>query len=131
MLEPSTFTYDVSTPIGEVRLLINDKYEAEPIFFDEEITTFLRLEGNSSYKAAAKCLETIAADEVLVQKVIKLLSLSTDGAKVAAELRANAKALRDQANDDPYGEGEIDIAEWIVDDFTRRKRIFNEFDRLG
>lgn len=131
MPEPSTFTYDIDTQIGEVRLLTNDKYVDEPLFYDEEIRTFLRLEGNNSYKAAAKCLETIAADEVLVQKVIKLLSLSTDGAKVAAELRANASALRAQANSDPTGEGEIDIAEWIVDDFTGRTRLLNEFERLG
>jgi hypothetical protein len=131
MAIPSTFTYDLDTQIGEVRLLTNDKYVNEPIFYDEEITTFLRLEGFSTYKAAAKCLETIAADEVMVQKVIKLLALSTDGARVAAELRANASALRAQANEDPTGAGEIDIAEWVVDDFTRRERIINELERLG
>jgi len=131
MSEPSTFTYDPSTSIGIVRLLTNDKYEAEPIFYDEEITAFLALEGSDTRKAAAKALETIAADEVLTQKVIKLLGLTTDGAKVAAELRANAAALRSQAVTGDDSEGLIDVAEWIVDDFTYRKRIINEFDRLG
>lgn len=131
MSEPSTFTYDIDTQIGEVRLLTNDKYSDTPIFFDEELSTFLRLEGYSSYRAAAKCLETIAADEVLVQKVIKLLGLSTDGAKVAAELRENAKALRSQSITSSGDADLIDVAEWIVDDFTQKQRIINEFDRLG
>lgn len=131
MPQPSTFTYDTTTTIGIVRLLTNDKYEDQIIFYDEEYTAFLLLEGNDARKAAAKALETIAADEVLVQKVIKLLALSTDGAKVAAELRANAATLRKQAEDDPTGDGEIDIAEWIVDDFSARQRLFNEAIRIG
>ena len=129
MPEPSTFTYDLTNTIGVVRLLMNDKYANEPIFFDEEITAFLLLESGDPRRAAAKALETIAADEVLTQKVIKLLGLTTDGSKVAAELRANAGALRAQVAQD--GEGLIDIAEWIVDPFSGRQRILNEFDRLG
>jgi hypothetical protein len=128
----ASFTYTEDyTPLNIVRLLTNDKYEDTPIFYDHEINFFLALESNDTRKAAAKALETIAADEVLVQKVIKLLSLSTDGAKVAAELRANAKALRDQANEDTSGDGLFDIAEWVVDDATARQRLVNEALRVN
>lgn len=130
-IEPITFTYDLETTVGVIRLLINDKYPDDPIFYDEELTVFYALEGSDVRKAAAKALETIAADEVLVQKVIKLLSLSTDGAKVAAELRSNAAALRAQADADTSSTGLIDIAEWIVSDFSYRERIFNEAIRIG
>lgn len=129
MTQPATFSYDVTTSIGVVRLLTNDKYEDTPIFYDEELTVFLLLEAQDVRKAAAKSLETIAADEVLVQKVIKLMSLSTDGSKTAAELRANAAALRAQADNDNGGDGLFDIAEWVVNDFAYRQMIVNNWLR--
>lgn len=130
-----TFTYDLTipySPITLVRLRINDKHADDPIFVDEEIGAFLYLEANNVKCAAALALETIAADEVLVQKVIKLLALSTDGAKVAAELRANATALRKQAADeatsDPNDPG-FDVGEWPVNVFSDREIWLNRHRR--
>jgi hypothetical protein len=132
---PQTFTYDITTPtaIGLVRLRINDKYAENIIFYDEEIAAALVLEDNNIKRASAFCLETIAADEVLVQKVIKTLQLTTDGAKVAAELRANAKLLRDQADREaatPEEDATFDIAEWNVNPFSVGEILFNAYERL-
>jgi len=128
-----TFTYDLTTDIGRIRWRIGDKYANEPIFYDEEIQVALDLEGDNVKRAAAQCLETIAADQVLTLKVIKLLQMSTDGAKVAAELRANAKLLRDQALADetqPQEDATFDIAEQVVDIFSLREKLRKEYQRI-
>lgn len=95
-------TLDPSTDIGLARLLATDVNEAEPIFSDASWTAFLTLNGSNARRAAAQALDTIAASEVLVSKVIRTQDLQTDGAKVSAELRALAKSLREQA-DAGYG----------------------------
>lgn len=128
------FTYDLASvdsnilAISRVRWRITDKDPDFAIFDDDEIATAIVMEAGVIKRAAALCLETIAADEALVQKVIKILQLSTNGPAVAAELRANAKLLRDQAADEVTGEDSatFDIAEWVVDDFTLRQRLINE-----
>jgi DNA helicase HerA-like ATPase len=121
------FTYDLSTNIGLIRLRINDKYADDPIFRDEELDAFLLFNNTSVLLAAAMALETIAADEVLVQKVIRLGSLSTDGAKIAAELRANAALLRAQyasgASTGGGADSGFDIAEQVYTVFNEREYI--------
>lgn len=133
MPHAATFTYDLDSidstllNISYIRNRIRDIDATIPIFVDAEIKAFLVMEGFNIKRTSALALETIAANEVMVQKVIKILQLSTDGAKVAAELRANAKLLRDQADNEALAEGAtFDIAEWVVDDFSYRQRILNE-----
>lgn len=110
------FTYDVSTDRGQVRLLITDVQEANPLFQDAEIDAFLSM--NTGVRlAAAAALEVIAASEVLVLKKIVNLDLETDGPAVARELRELAKQLRAQDS----SIGAFDIAEQIHDDFTLRE----------
>jgi hypothetical protein len=91
--------YDPATPAGQVRLLISDT-SPDPVFSDAEITTFLSLCQNSVKRAAARALETIAADEALTSKVITDHDLSTNGAALAAELRQLAASLRGEAVSD-------------------------------
>ena len=133
MPHAATFTYDLDSAeslilnISYIRNRIRDIDASYPIFVDAEIKSFLVMEQYNIKRTAALALETIAADEVLVQKVIKLLQFSTDGAKVAAELRANAKLLRDQAAEEVSADGAtFEIAEWIVDDFSYRQRLLNQ-----
>jgi len=60
----STWTYDVATDIGKVRLLIGDTDivpTTDAQFTDEEITAFLTLVDSSIYLAAAMALESWAA----------------------------------------------------------------------
>jgi hypothetical protein len=100
--------YDPSTPRGQVRLLISDTTD-DPVFSNTEVDTFLALEGDVVQLAAALALLTIAGDEALTSKVIRTQDLSTDGAKLAAELRAQAKEFRDQAADE--GEGYFELVD--------------------
>lgn len=110
---------DYTTDLGKVRLLIPDTDESNQLFSDAQITAFLTMEGGIVKKAAAAALETIASNEAMVSKVIRAQDLSTDGAKVAAELRARAAELRRQVDeDDPDAGGGFDVVDFI-DPFTR------------
>jgi hypothetical protein len=122
-----TFTYDPTTPRGQVRLLCTDVDSANQIFSDAEIDAFLTLEANDVRYGAAQALDTIASQQALVLKVIRLLDLQTDGAKVAAELRARAVGLREQSDAD----ASFDVVEMVPNDFAARERIWKEFLRGG
>ena len=113
-------TYDLSTDAGKVRLIITDTDPVNVIFADAEIDAFLEL-NDGILLAAAMALDTIASNEVLVQKRIKLLDLSTDGPSEAKELRAHAESLRKQAE----AEGFVvpDYAENPVDIFSLREKL--------
>lgn len=89
--------YDVTTPLGQVRLLIND-ITADPVFADTDVAAFLAMEGGNVKRAAAQALDTIADDEALTSKAIRTQDLATDGPKVAESLRKRATALRAQAD---------------------------------
>ena len=56
-----TATYDLTTNIGKVRLLISDIVIASAHFTDEEITSFLTLASNSLLLTASYALEAWAA----------------------------------------------------------------------
>lgn len=88
---------DFNSPIGQVRLLTADLNEASPLVTDEMITGYLHL-SRGPLRAAAAVLDAMATSEVLLAKVIKTQDLSTDGSKVAAELRAQAANLRSRAD---------------------------------
>lgn len=114
------FTYDPTTDRGRVRLLATDRDEATAIFADDEIDAFLAMESSSVRLAAAVALETIAADQALVLKVVKTLDLETDGAKVANTLMERARRLREAEERDPAGS--FDIAEQVFDQFSQTER---------
>lgn len=86
--------YDPSSDAGRVRLLINDI--ACQVYADDEIDAFLDLEGGNVRLAAALALETTAANEALLSKVITTQDLRTDGAAVAKVLLDRAARLREQ-----------------------------------
>jgi hypothetical protein len=89
----------------KVRLLITDTNPEKLIFTNVEIDQFLVMEDNDVKLAAATALDTIATNEALVLKVIDLLDLSTDGARLAETLMKRADKLREQGNEefDIYG----------------------------
>ena len=82
------------SPADQVRLLIAAPGAGE-VFTDDQVTAFLAMEGEVVKLAAARALGVIAVSEALIAKVIKDGDLSTDGAKLSAELRAQAKELRE------------------------------------
>lgn len=120
-----TFTYDPSSDAGVVRLLCTDTDADNAIFSDAEITAFLTLQGNSVRYAAASALDTIASQQALLLKVVKLPDLEVDGAKLAMALRQQAKALRDEEDAD----GSFDIAEQVLDSFSQRDRLWKQYQR--
>jgi hypothetical protein len=123
----ATYTPGSGTNRDRVRLLTTDTDVANAIFQDAEIDDFLALEADDVRLAAAQALDVIASSEALVLKVMKLLDLQTDGAKVAEALRAHAKELRRQVAE---GCGDMtglwDIAEMPVDVFAQRERLLNQ-----
>jgi hypothetical protein len=118
---PDLFPPNYATAIGQVRLLIPDTeqlddpststVDAAYIFSDSQIQAFLSLYTNSVKRAAAQAKLVLATSETLISKVIRTDDLQTDGAKLGAELRAQAKELQDQAEKeelyDSYEEFEI------------------------
>ncbi len=117
------FTYDTSTDRGRIRLLIPDRHVDGYLFEDEEIDTFLAMEGDIR-RATALALETIASDEAMVLKVIHLQDLSTNGPAVSAALLSRAAALRQQAEADE--EERFDIAEMVTNQFGYREYMRNQ-----
>lgn len=104
--------YTNPTPRGMVRLLIADTDEANQILSDDMIDGYLAIEQGSAKRAGALALEAIASSETLVSKVIKTQDLQTNGPAVAADLRAHATSLRNQAEtdeDDFLGWGTVDF----------------------
>lgn len=96
----STHSYDVTQPIGRVRLLLNDV--GEPwVFSDAEVAAFLEMARSANPKrAAALAIDANASNEVLASKVLRTPNLQTDGAKAADALRKHAALLREEANED-------------------------------
>ncbi len=126
------YTYDLTTDIGKVRVLIPDRIEAEAFFSDEELGALASLEGSSVKRTAALALETIASDEAYVQKVIRLLDLSTNGPATAKALMERAKVLREQAAlDDPAELAGFDIASYGFEPFGVTEIVRNGWRRNG
>lgn len=107
---PDTTPPNYSTALGQVRLLIPDVEqlddprdpEATPsyIFNDAQIQAFLVLYSDNVKRAAAQAKLVLATSEALINKVIKTYDFTTDGAKLGAELRAQAKMLQEEATQD-------------------------------
>ena len=95
---------DYSTAVGQVRLLIPDTEQLGDtpayVFSDSQINAFLSMYSNGIKRAAAQAKLVLASSETLINKVISTYDLKTDGAKLGAELRAQAVALRQEAIED-------------------------------
>lgn len=119
------FTYDLTTNLGKVRLLIPDNKAANYMFEDDELTAMLTLESDDVRCGAAMALETIASDTAMTLKVITVNGLSTNGPATADALMKRAAHLRELADDASAGAG-FDIAEMVVNDFSWLERVYNE-----
>lgn len=113
-------TIDYTTANGQVRLLISDTDPNSLIFAlgtaaspSDAVDAFLSMEGDNVKRAASSALKAIAVNEVLVQKRIKILDLSTDGPAEAKALLDLAKAYRAEADNDDV-DGAFDWAEMSI-----------------
>lgn len=124
-------TYNLATTTGQLRLLaLKDTDTTDPVFTDEEYAVFYSFENSNMRRAIARIYETVAGSEAYIQKVIKLLDISTDGVKLAAEMRAQAAHQRKLADEEEARDGTMwDIAEWNVSDFAGREIWRNEWLR--
>jgi len=117
---PDVTPPDYSTSVGQVRLLIPDVEQlenlADPtaaaayIFNDAQIQAFLTLYSNNVKRAAAQAKLVLATSEALINKVIRTADYTTDGAKLGAELRAQANDLRAEADKDEAEDAYEEIA---------------------
>lgn len=125
---------DYSTALGQVRALIPDieqlEDQADPtalpeyIFSDSVINAYLAIYSGNIKRAAAQAKLVLATSESLISKVIKTYDFSTDGAKLGAELRAQAKMLQDEADKDDM----VDSYEtFIIAPLTRKARIGDDW----
>jgi hypothetical protein len=107
---PDIYPPDYATVIGQIRLLVPDveqldnladpTAEAAYIFDDHQMQAFATLYGNNVKRAAAQAKLVLATSEALINKVIRTSDYTTDGAKLGAELRAQAKQLFEEADKD-------------------------------
>ncbi len=124
---PDVTPPDYSTAIGQVRLLIPDVEQldnlADPsasaayLFNDSQIQAFLTLYSNNVKRAAAQAKLVLATSEALINKVIRTADYTTDGAKLGAELRAQAAELKAEADKD---EAEDSYEEIAIVSFTTK-----------
>lgn len=115
------FTHDAATDRGKVRLLCRDTVEATAIFTDVEVDAFLSIHEGDVKLAAAEALDTVASNQALLLKKLKLGDIGTDGPAVAAALRAHADRLRAQV----LGEVDFDYAEMNLNSWSAAAIINN------
>ncbi len=111
---PNVYPPAYNTVVGQIRLLIPDTDQlenladplasADYIFDDEQLQALAALYSDNIKRAAAQAKLILATSEALINKVIKTADYATDGAKLAAELRAQAKQLQDEAKEDDLAE---------------------------
>lgn len=130
------FTYDLTTSIGQVRMLIPDRahsVETPALFTDAELTALLSLEDSDVRRAAAQALEIILTDEVRLERTITSASgesLTWDRAAQVQALRQRAATLRQDAADaEADDEPLFATAELVTNPFTARERRFKQAQR--
>lgn len=120
-----TYALPIASDTHRVRLLLPDTRTPGHVLEDEEIEALLEMEGDDPKLATARGLELIASDRAMVQGYTRILDIQVDGTKVAAELRARAKALREEV---AAGNTELafDLAEFPHGIFAEREYAWNE-----
>lgn len=109
---------NLDSPVGRVRKYVPDLVQLEDTknpaapkeyyFSDAEISGFIGEYAKTGVeptraqikRAAADAIDALANNEALVLKKIKTEDLETDGPALANSLRAGAKALRQQADEE-------------------------------
>ncbi len=118
------FTYDVSSTVGKLRLMIADTQESLALFDDEEIDAIAAMYADddgvpSLLLAGAQLLEIMAVDSRRTLKVVQVLDLKTDGAAVARAFRQQAAEWRTQAQEEDF---DVEIIENLRTGFSWEER---------
>ena len=114
----------LSVPADGSSVTVTYKYS---ILTDSQIQSFLDLEEDDIKLAAADALNSIAANQALVLKVMRVLDIQTDGAKVAESLRQLAKQYRAEVMES----AEFDYAEQISNTPGLVEKVLKDWLREG
>ena len=120
-----TFTYDLSTNLGQVRLNIGDTDSANEVFSDAEITSILSSSSDDVNLATGRALLIIANQKSRLAKIKKAGNYSEDTTKIADSLRKDAQVWFDQASIVPWDEvmeqtfGNIGEEQFIAREYLR------------
>jgi hypothetical protein len=128
----STYTYNLATAVGKVRLLTDDRdmssvstslplEQRSAVWTDEEIESVLTDVGGSVYGAAANLLRVLASNRSLLVQSRRVGKAELDYGSVRRDLMALAKEYTDAENATP-ADG---LAEMVWDDFTYRRALEN------
>lgn len=133
----SEFPPKVDTPVGKLRLLTGDSVlrkdpknraaEGSYYYEDDQLEAFLDIENGNLKLAAADVLMSFASNEAMVSKKIRTETLQTDGPAVAAELRLQALAFRQEGTIERANADAEDGA-FIVVDFEDPVTPFDAFE---
>lgn len=146
-----SYTYDFTTAplISQVRMLVPDTGPTTWIFNDAEVNQAIYMESSqgtyasgqsaagaspipcpvqiySVRRAAALLVDITAGSNARLAIIVQLLDVKLDASKAAAALRDYAKSLRDTE----AMSGAFAIAEWVLDPFTARERVWKQMLRL-
>lgn len=94
-----SYTYDPTTTLGRVRMLMYDTDSSALMFSDEEINAMLTLQSSDPFLTAATLINSFAVKMARNAKKKSAGKYSEDLTRVAAELREQAKALIEMAQE--------------------------------
>ena len=124
-------TYDSSTDVGQVRLLIGDTDIIDAAFTDEEIQVFLDKDTYSgtadTEMAAGAALLAASTSQAYTAVLLKSLNFSKDTRGSPALLAAAGRQMREMATHRPaFGHAELSLtdantAQIIINDILRRQ----------
>ncbi len=97
-------TYDLATPTGKLRLLIEDTDVADSIFSDEELEVFLHHSSSDLYAAAALAWMANAGSHSRLAKRKQIGKFSFDLTLVASECRNQAMVFKRWSEEAPAGD---------------------------
>lgn len=123
----SVYPPDFATPLGQLRALISQTKQyvdpktptasADYLIPDAQLQSYIAINKNGLYGAAADALLAIAVNESLVSKKIRTEGgLQTDGPAVAGELRRLADEYRKRQKDEDEAldyESAFDIVDYV------------------
>ena len=113
------------TDLEIVRLKIGDSDSA--LFTDAQVLQFISDADDDLNLAAAALLECLAADAILLDKMVRIGNYTHDRKGLTAALRDLAKHYREVAEETPACGG----AEIAQDDFSRTVILVNKAMRSG
>jgi hypothetical protein len=129
---PVSYTYNPTTPVGQLRLLIDDRdmssisdtlplERRSAIFTDDEIQAILDVSGQELMRAAAKALLIIAGNRSLLVQKRTIGKSDIDFGQLRSDLIKLSQEYLTQANEMP-ADG---LVEQVWDDFSLRRIITN------